>query len=36
MSPSSGKTPEATISAMVYTRGDEFDVVERGRFRLKK
>lgn len=33
---SNGKTPEATVSAMLYRRGHEFQKVDRGRFLLRR
>jgi hypothetical protein len=33
---SQGKTPEATVSAMLYRRSHEFQQVGRGRFLLRK
>ncbi len=33
---SQGKTPEATVSAMLYRRNHEFQRVGRGRFVLRK
>jgi hypothetical protein len=33
---SNGKTPEATVSAMLYRRAHEFQKVDRGRFLLRR